>query len=50
MIVRYANSGESTSSGILTTKDVTKITDKIFKVGCSLFSIDCGLVLNCLKQ
>nr|CAG4646143.1 EOG090X03QA [Macrothrix elegans] len=30
-IVRYSSSGETTSSSILTTKDVTKITDKIFK-------------------
>nr|CAG4641574.1 EOG090X03QA [Eurycercus lamellatus] len=29
--VRYANSGESSSSSILTTKDVSKITEKIFK-------------------
>nr|CAG4634697.1 EOG090X03QA [Alona affinis] len=31
LILRYSNTGESSSSGILTTKDVTKITDKIFK-------------------
>ena len=31
-MLRYANSGETTGSSILTTKDVTKITEKIFKV------------------
>jgi vacuolar protein sorting-associated protein 45 len=31
-MLRYSNSGETVSSSFLTTKDVTKITEKIFKV------------------
>ena len=32
MIIEYANSSASSTSSVLTTKDVAKITDKIFKV------------------
>ena len=31
-MLRYSNTGETVGSSILTTKDVTKITEKIFKV------------------
>ena len=39
-MVRYANSGDTSSSSMLTTKDVTKITDKIFKVLLSGFFVE----------
>lgn len=32
MMVDYANSGAGSTSSSITTKDVTKITDKLFKV------------------
>lgn len=49
-MIEYANSGASSTSSSMTTKDVAKITDKLFKVSrVFLIIILCNILVKALN-